>query len=135
MSLVRSRRSLLPAAFVALSVVLVGSGGGSQTAATGPDPVLPSDAASSSSAPAQPVAVVRANVRRGERGLPVDHRANVTAHNGTLTSVAVSSKSGHVPGKMAGDKQSREAGAFLEPGTKSTVVSSAKGTDGKDVTR
>src|SRR5262245_55912745 len=89
MSLVRSRRTLLPAAFVALSIALVGCGGGSQNAANGPDPLLPSDGGSSS-APPKPVAVVRANVTRGETGVPVDRRVKVTADNGTLTSVAVS---------------------------------------------
>jgi len=136
MSLVRSRRSLLPAALVALSVVLVGCGGGSNAhdAAAGTGEGLPGDLGSSS-APVQPVAELHANVTRGETGVPVDRRVTVRADNGTLTSVAVSSKSGSVPGKMSGDKRSWRAGALLEPGTRYTVVSSAQGTDGKDVTR
>src|SRR4051812_5378707 len=68
-------------------------------------------------APKIPQATVRTNVAKGASAVPVDHRVTVTAHNGTLNSVSVSSKSGSITGKMTGDKRSWTAGALLEPGT------------------
>ena len=44
----------------------------------------------------QPAAVLKTNVNRGATDVPVDHRVQVSAKNGQLTSVAVSSKSGSV---------------------------------------
>jgi lipoprotein-anchoring transpeptidase ErfK/SrfK len=133
MEFVRQRRSLLPAALVAVAVVLAGCGGSNRDTAGGPGDGL-SDAPSST-APAEPVAVVRSNIPRGATGVPVDRRVTVTADNGTLTSVAVSSKTGSVPGTMNNGRRSWTAGGLLEPGTSYTVVSTAKGTDGKSVTR
>ncbi len=72
---------------------------------------------------------------RGATDVAVDHRVHVSAENGHLTSVAVSSRSGSVAGKMSADGQSWTAGGLLEPSTSYTVVSSAESTAGKTVTR
>ena len=88
------------------------------------------------SRPWQPAAVVHhQRDARGATDVPVDHRVQVTADNGRLTSVAVSSKSGAVAGQMSADGKSWTAGALLEPGTSYTVVSSAQSTGGKSVTK
>ena len=61
----------------------------------------------------------------GATDVAVDHLVKVSAKNGHLTSVAVSSRSGSIAGKMSGDGQSWTAGGLLEPSTSYTVVSSA----------
>jgi lipoprotein-anchoring transpeptidase ErfK/SrfK len=90
-----------------------------------------------SSASAHPSAKpsVRSNVAKGAATVPVDHRVQVTARNGTLTSVAVSSKTGSISGQLSSDKQTWVAGGLLEPGTAYTVVTTATGANGRSVTR
>ncbi len=137
MSFVRSRRSLVPAALVALSVALAGCGSGSSLnhADTGSDSGLHDVLGSSPATPQAAVAVLHSNVRRGATDVPVDRRLQVTAEQGTLTSVRVESKAGAVPGKISDDGSSWTAGALLEPGTTYVVTSTAQDTSGKTVTR
>jgi lipoprotein-anchoring transpeptidase ErfK/SrfK len=136
MSFVRSRRSLLPAALVALSVVLAGCGSGSSLnegappSASGLHDVVGSTAPSPAT-----VAVLHSNVRRGATGVPVDRRVQVTAENGQLTAVTVRSKTGEVAGKLAADGTSWTAGDLLEPGTKYSVTSTVLDDNGTTVTR
>jgi len=137
MSVLRARRPMLVAVLLGLSLAAAGCGiGGSGHTAGGlkADPSLAADPGADES-PAEVKAVVTANVARGATGVPVDRRVKVTADNGTLASVSVSSRSGSVPGTMSADKQSWTAGGLLEPGTAYTVVSSATSESGASVTR
>ena len=137
MSVLRARRSILVAALLGLSMTAAGCGfGGSGDTAGGlkAGPSQSADRGASQDA-VQPTAVVTTNVARGATNVPVDHRVQVKADHGTLASVAVSSRSGSVPGTMAPDKTSWTAGALLEPGTSYTVVSSVTDENGTSQTR
>jgi lipoprotein-anchoring transpeptidase ErfK/SrfK len=134
MFVTRVRASMLGGAVLALSLAVAGctSGSSSNAGAQG----APSDGLTTT--PAQvtaPKPVLHTNVARGATGVPVDRRISVSAEHATLDSVAVTSKSGPVPGKMSGDKKSWTAGALLEPGTAYTVVTSLTGDNGKALRR
>jgi lipoprotein-anchoring transpeptidase ErfK/SrfK len=134
MSAHRARVPMIVGTLLAVSLVATACGNGDTKSGDGTKALQ--DAAHSQAAAAhvaQPK--VRTNVAKGASAVPVDHRVTVTAANGTLTSVAVSSKSGTISGKMTGNKRSWTAGALLEPATSYTVVSTATGRDGKAVTR
>jgi lipoprotein-anchoring transpeptidase ErfK/SrfK len=134
MSVVRARLPMLVGTLMAVSLVASGCGSGdskSDGASSGLQDVVHSkDAAPQVAKPS-----LRTNIAKGAATVPVDHRVQVTARNGTLSSVAVSSKSGSITGTMTKDKRSWTAGALLEPSTSYTVVSTATGADGKAVTR
>lgn len=136
MSFVRSRRSLLPAALVALCVVLAGCGSGSRLneGQPGSGSTLHDSVGGTSTPATQTVAVVHSNVRRGGQDVPVDHRLRVTAQQGRLTAVSVRSKSGELAGTISGDGSSWTAAALLEPGTTYTVTSTAQDDNGQTVT-
>ncbi len=137
MSFLRARRPQLVAVLLGLSLTAAGCGmGGSSDPASGQKPDRGAGSSNGTTQPAlQPAAVVTTNVTAGSTDVPVDHRVQVKAHNGRLTSVAVSSKTGTVSGQMSSDGQSWIAGGFLDPGTSYTVVSSAQSTGGKTVTK
>ncbi|MBO0844920.1 MAG: L,D-transpeptidase family protein [Nocardioides sp.] len=84
---------------------------------------------------AAPRPAMHANVAPGATEVPVDRRISVSAQNATFTSVAVTSKSGSVPGRMSADKRSWTAGGLLEPGTSYTVRTSMTGESGRSVIR
>ncbi|HYH34352.1 MAG TPA: Ig-like domain-containing protein [Nocardioides sp.] len=88
-------------------------------------------AAGEESAPA-PVRVTT-NVARD--GVPVDHALRVTARNGSLTKVMVSSGAGRLPGRLSGDGSSWAATGRLEPGQQYVVRSVAERADGERATR
>ncbi|HEX3931261.1 MAG TPA: Ig-like domain-containing protein [Nocardioides sp.] len=134
MSITRARVPMILGALVAISMTVAGCGAGGSKSDHGSGAVK--DVLNSSASP-QPSAKpsVRSNVAKGAAAVPVDHRVQVTAHNGTLTSVAVSSATGSISGQLSSDKQTWVAGGLLEPGTAYTVVSTATGTDGRSVTR
>jgi lipoprotein-anchoring transpeptidase ErfK/SrfK len=69
-------------------------------------------------------------------GVPVDRVVRLSAENGTLDSVAVTSSLGELPGKLnaGGTRWQAQAGS-LEPGLTYTVKTTAKRTDGKVVHR
>ena len=137
MSVLRARRSMLiVAALLGLSTAATGCTIGSSGDTGG----LKADSGQTAAhgatqPPVQPSAVISTNVAHGATHVPVDHRVQVTADHGTLSSVAVSSRSGSVPGTMAPDKTSWTAGALLEPGTSYTVVSSVTDENGTSQTR
>jgi lipoprotein-anchoring transpeptidase ErfK/SrfK len=136
MSFLRARRPLLVAAVLGLSLTAAGCDlGGSGDAAGGPQPDQGSSSPGATQQPTEPSVVVKTNVARKATAVPVDHRVTVRAENGRLTSVAVSSRSGSVPGRMSSDGTSWTAGGLLDPSTSYTVVSSATSTDGKTVTK
>jgi lipoprotein-anchoring transpeptidase ErfK/SrfK len=134
MSFTRARVPMLLGTLLAVSLAAAGCGSGGSTSHRGdggPQDVLHPKG---STAPVvRPT--LQTNVAKGAAAVPVDHRVQVTAHHGTLASVAVSSKAGSVPGTMTADKQTWTAGGLLEPGTTYTVVSTVTGADGKAVTR
>jgi lipoprotein-anchoring transpeptidase ErfK/SrfK len=134
MSITRARVPIFVGALMAVSLVAAGCGSGDSDPAAGKSG-LKDVLGSQSSQPEVPKASVRTNVPRGATAVPVDRRISVTADSGTLTSVAVSSQSGTIPGKMSADKKTWTAGMLLEPATSYTVVSEAAVEGGKSVRR
>jgi lipoprotein-anchoring transpeptidase ErfK/SrfK len=134
MSVTRARVPMLVGTLLAVSLVATACGNGDSKSDQG-NSGLQDALHSQSVAPEVPQPVLHTNVAKGASAVPVDHRVTVTAKNGTLTSVSVSSKSGSISGTMAGDKRTWTAGGLLEPDTSYTVVSSATGESGKAVTR
>jgi lipoprotein-anchoring transpeptidase ErfK/SrfK len=136
MSITRARMPMFVGVLTAVSLLVAGCGSGGSDddpGAGGPGNKSALHTKGSSEPVVKPT--LSTNVAKGAAAVPVDHRVQVTAHNGTLASVAVSSKSGSVPGTMTSDKTSWTAGGLLEPGTTYTVVSTVTGADGKAVTR
>src|SRR5690349_6844329 len=120
MSVTRTRLPVLGGALLALTLAVAGCNAGSSTdTGGGPSDVLNSQ----TSTPSAPRPKVHSNVARGATGVPVDRRVTVSAENGTLRSVAITSKAGPVAGTMSADKKSWTAGSLLEPGTSYTIVS------------
>jgi lipoprotein-anchoring transpeptidase ErfK/SrfK len=137
MSVARAHRHALVVAVVCGGLLLAGCGAGSGDHAGGSPGAGHHTRSSHGTEPVGQTApaVVKTNVARGATSVPVDHRVEVTADNGTLTSVAVSSKAGSITGTMTKDKRSWTAGGLLEPGTSYTVVTTAAAQDGTSVTR
>jgi lipoprotein-anchoring transpeptidase ErfK/SrfK len=133
MSITRVRQPRLVGVLMAVSLVAVGCGSGD----SGPDSDkgLHDVLHSKHSQPDAPKAVVHTNVPGGSTAVPVDRRISVTADSGTLKSVAVSSRSGTIPGTMSTDKKTWTAGTLLEPATSYTVVSEAVAEGGRSVRR
>jgi lipoprotein-anchoring transpeptidase ErfK/SrfK len=134
MSITRARVPMLVGVLTAVSLLAAGCGSGGSSSdhgGNGLNDVLHTKGTT----PAVAKPTLTTNVAKGAAAVPVDHRVQVTAHNGTLASVAVSSKAGNVPGTLTGDKTTWTAGGLLEPDTTYTVVSTATGADGKSVTR
>jgi lipoprotein-anchoring transpeptidase ErfK/SrfK len=127
---VRALAVALGCAAVVLAGCGTGSGSSPQTAGG-----HTKGAHSAPTSPAADVGAIASNVARGARGVPVDHRVEVTADHATLDSVTVSSKSGSVPGRMSSDKTTWTAGALLEPGTTYTVTTSATSDSGDPLNR
>jgi lipoprotein-anchoring transpeptidase ErfK/SrfK len=133
MSVTRARLPMLVGVLIAVSVVAAGcsSDDSGPDADNGVQDVLHSQDVQ----PDVPKVAVHTNVPKGATAVPVDRRLSVTADSGTLTSVAVSSKSGTIPGMMSADKKTWTAGTLLEPATSYTVVSEAVVDGGKSVRR
>src|SRR4051812_7344469 len=85
----------------------------------------PSGGDSSSAAPPAPTVTVTTNVQRGQQDVPVDTAVTVTAQDGTLASVAVTSPEGGVAGDLAADQATWTASDRLEPGTSYVVKTTA----------
>jgi lipoprotein-anchoring transpeptidase ErfK/SrfK len=81
----------------------------------------------------QPVKV-KTNVTAAEP-VPVDTAVQVTAKNGSLRTVKVSSSEGKVPGAMTADKTGWNATGRLEPGVDYQIRTVAEQSDGKAVTK
>jgi lipoprotein-anchoring transpeptidase ErfK/SrfK len=131
MFVTRVRAPMLGGALLALSLAVAGcTAGSSSNSGQGPSGQL-----TTKPADVTPKPQLRSNVPRGATGVPVDRRVTVSAQNATLDSVALTSKSGPVPGRMSADKKSWRAAALLEPGTAYTVVASMTGASGQSVRR
>ena len=137
MSFLRARRPVLVAVLLGLSLAVAGCDlGGSGHTAGGLRSQRGSGSTHGTTEQAvEPAAVVTTNVPRGAADVAVDHRVEVTAKNGHLTSVAVSSRSGSVAGQLSADGRSWTAGGLLEPSTSYTVVTSAVSAGGRTTTR
>jgi lipoprotein-anchoring transpeptidase ErfK/SrfK len=132
MSVTRMRLPVLGGALLALSLAVAGCNAGSSTdTGGGPTDALKTQPSKVSA----PRPKAQSNVARGATDVPVDRRVTVTAQNGVLKAVAVTSKAGPVPGRLSADKESWTAGSLLEPGTSYTIVSSLTGDGGTSVTR
>ncbi|CAN5488846.1 Ig-like domain-containing protein [soil metagenome] len=93
-------------------------GGSSQ----GGDSSSPDDAVDSVTKP-----TVSTNVRKGATGVPVSTLVEVSATDGALTSVKVSSSAGQLAGSLSSDGASWTAQDRLEPDTTYTVKATAAG--------
>jgi len=71
---------------------------------------------------------ISTNVKRA--GVPVDQELKLTARNGTLTKVTVTSGAGQLPGKLSKDGSSWTATGRLEPGAKYVVSGVGKDSEG-----
>jgi lipoprotein-anchoring transpeptidase ErfK/SrfK len=130
----RARVPMIVGALMAVSLVAAGCGSGGSTSdgdSNGVKDVLHSKGAK----PDVAEPAVHANVQRGATAVPVDRRILVTADSGTLTSVAVTSRSGTIPGKLSADRKTWTAGTLLEPGTTYTVISQATVDGGTSIKR
>lgn len=126
-------RARLAGALALMAVVSGGLAGcDAGSAMTGSSPSEDGSAASAS--PTPEVSVV-ANVERGEQDVPVDRAITVSAQDGTITSVEVSSPAGPVEGELAADQTSWTATGLLEPGTSYLVRTVAADADGDQVRR
>jgi len=94
----------------------------------------PSDSASAEAADS-PDVTISTSVRRGEQNVPVDRALKVSATDGTISSVRVSSPAGQVAGEIAPDGASWQATERLEPGTAYVVKTVASNGDGERVRR
>ncbi len=93
-----------------------------------------SSSESSDAAPDVPAVKVKTNVRDAD-AVPVDTAVAVSARNGTLRTVTMSSPEGKVPGTLSADKSSWTATGRLEPGVDYRVRSVAEDGEGQKVTR
>jgi len=126
-----SRRSLAGSglALVLAAGVLSGCQADPSPSASGDEP-----SGSETTKPAIPRFEIRSNARG--QGVPVDRVVQLSAENGTLDSVAVTSALGDLPGKMTGGGTAWKSQAgTLEPGVTYTVKTTGKRTDGKVVHR
>ncbi|HWJ81284.1 MAG TPA: Ig-like domain-containing protein [Nocardioides sp.] len=89
----------------------------------------PSDASTSAVSDTGP-AELHVNVKRGAHDVPVDTLVQVSATEGSLENVAVTSSAGKVPGTVAKNGTSWKASERLEPGVTYTVKATGTGTDG-----
>lgn len=77
--------------------------------------------------------LLRTNVRRGATGVPVDTLLEIKASDASLTSVAVTSPGGTLPGRISGGGSTWTADDRLEPGVTYTVKAVGDGDDGSPV--
>lgn len=75
------------------------------------------------------------NIRKNATGVPVSTLVEVTATDGSLTSVKVSSSAGQLAGEMSTDGASWVAADRLEPDTTYTVKAAAEGTGATATTK
>jgi lipoprotein-anchoring transpeptidase ErfK/SrfK len=106
-------------------------------ACSGDDATAPSAGGSTASQAAEereaPPLRVSTNVRKD--GVPVDHELEVTARNGSLTKVSVTSGEGRLPGELAKDGSSWTATGRLEPGQQYVVRSVGQDAEGSRETQ
>ena len=114
---VPGRRRAVAAGLAALVVVALpgcdaGSSAPAATEASGA-----AQAPQPAAAPSPQGSEVRTNVQPGARQVPVDRQVEVTAADGRLTDVTVSSPAGRVVGELDGSGSRWTATGRLEPGT------------------
>jgi lipoprotein-anchoring transpeptidase ErfK/SrfK len=126
-------RARLAGALALMAVVSGGLAGCDATRAVSGS--APSEDSSSAAAPPTPEVTVVANVERGEQGVPVDRAITVSAQDGTIASVEVTSPAGPVAGELAPDQTSWTATDLLEPGTRYVVTTVAADAAGDQVRR
>ena len=130
----RSRARLAGA--LALMAVVSGGLAGCDAGSAVPGAVRSGDSDSASAAATPtPAVTVDANVKRGEQGVPVDRAITVSAHDGTIASVQVTSPAGEVAGDLTPDQTSWTATDRLEPGTTYVVKTVAADGAGNQVRR
>lgn len=128
----RSRARLAGA--LALMAVVSGGLAGCDAGSAVPGASSPDGDSSAASSPTPEVTVV-ANVERGEQAVPVDRAITVSAQDGAIASVQVSSPEGAVPGELSADQTTWTATGLLEPGTAYVVRTVAVDGDGDRVQR
>jgi lipoprotein-anchoring transpeptidase ErfK/SrfK len=113
------------AALVLTSTLLVAcSGNDAAPEADGPQ------AAAAGQEEQQEAPPLRVSANVDPAGVPVDHELEITARNGSLTKVSVTSGAGALPGKLSGDGSAWTATGRLEPGQQYVVRSVGENADG-----
>ena len=120
-----TRSRIAGAAVVVMTSALLAACSGDVTPSADGGSAAP---AGESEAPEVPPLRVSANVK--DAGVPVDHELKVTARNGSLTKVSVTSDAGKLPGELSKDGSSWTASGRLEPGLQYVVRSVGKDTEG-----
>ena len=123
------RAALLAAAAATTASVLTGCDAGDR----GSEVARAGEGSGQAGAAADPVQVT-SNVKAGQRGVPVDTLVTVTAADGRIDSVNVSSPAGRVPGKVSPDGTTWTATERLEPGTTYVVRTKASSGQGDPTT-
>ena len=125
-------RSAKPAALLlaaATAAALLTGCNADQGAPTAGDTASESSTPTPSQTPSDPVSI-SANVKKGERDVPVDRLVDVKATAGHLEDVTLSGGTTTVKGTLASDRTSWRADGRLEPGTLYTVTATARGEQG-----
>jgi len=120
-----TRSRIAGAAVVVMTSALLAACSGDVTPSADGGSAAP---AGESAAPEVPPLRVSANVK--DAGVPVDHELKVSARNGSLTEVTVTSGAGKLPGELSKDGSSWTASGRLEPGLQYVVRSVGKDTEG-----
>ena len=120
-----TRSRIAGAAVVVMTSALLAACSGDVTPSADGGSAAP---AGESEAPEVPPLRVSANVK--DAGVPVDHELKVSARNGSLTEVTVTSGAGKLPGELSKDGSSWTASGRLEPGLQYVVRSVGKDTEG-----
>jgi lipoprotein-anchoring transpeptidase ErfK/SrfK len=114
------RQATAVAGLVAAGVLVTGCSSqsdhqsASAVASSSSSPSASASASASPSAPATSQASIVKNV--ADRGVPVDKVVKLTAHDGTFSSVAVTTRGGRLAGKLSADRTTWTSTAALEPG-------------------
>ena len=133
MRLQHARKTAGASALVLASFALAACDAGSALPGGSSDDPSESTSASAEEEPAEPVAVVSANVEKGATNVPVDKTIEIAVADGKLSKVSVTSEAGELPGKTSADNTGWYSTDGLEPGATYTVRAAAKGNDGKTV--
>jgi len=95
----------------------------------------PAHAGQASASPAVPRAQLSVTPANGSRGVKPDGGVTVSASNGKISNVTVTSKGQHVPGSLNPAGTKWRSNWPLETGARYSIIATATGTDGKTVTQ
>lgn len=126
-----SRTRIPGAAVLVLTSALLGACSGDVSAPGSGDRT----AATAGQEPQAEVPPLRVSTNAGRAAVPVDHELEVTARNGSLTKVTVTSAAGRLPGELNRQGSAWRATGRLEPGRQYVVRAVGEDSDGRRTTR